>query len=291
MDPKTLVSQKMAQMIEEEIKRFVRESPLNRMPDDANQTIFEEPLVRFADGNDPLFIEYKKIIGPDHLTPIEALVKTHNKQPEDGGKLVSVISWILPSIQKTRESNRSETTAPSKYWAYTKWYGEKFNNALRKHVVDMLTIRAYLSTAPAVQPFFKSEKNEKGDFSNWSERHIAYAAGLGTFSLSDGFITEKGIAHRCGSVVVDLKLPANPRTAKTPFSNCLYYVNKNCIACIKRCPVGAITEAGHDKHKCKHYMDADLDHIKEDYSIGTAACGLCQTKVPCEFTNPAKKLK
>jgi len=35
----------------------------------------------------------------------------------------------------------------------------------------------------------------------------AYAAGHGTFSLSDGFITERGIAHRCGSVVTDLPLP------------------------------------------------------------------------------------
>jgi transcription elongation factor Elf1 len=43
--------------------------------------------------------------------------------------------------------------------------------------------------------------------------------------------------------------------------------------------------------KCKHYMNADLNHIKADYRIGTAACGLCQTKVPCEFTNPAKKVR
>jgi len=42
--------------------------------------------------------------------------------------------------------------------------------------------------------------------SNWSQRHIAYAAGLGTFSLSDGFITPKGIAMRCGSVVCDAAL-------------------------------------------------------------------------------------
>jgi epoxyqueuosine reductase QueG len=291
MDPKTLVSQKMAQIIEAAIKNFVRTSPLNRMPGDAGLPFFEEPLVGFADGNDPLYTEFKTIIGPDHLTPVEALVKTHNKQPEDGGQLVSVISWILPIAQKTRESNRTETAAPSRYWAYTKWYGEKFNNAVRKHVVDMLTIRACLSTAPAIQPFFQSEKNEKGDFSNWSERHVAYTAGLGTFSLSDGFITEKGIAHRCGSVVVDLKLPPSPRTAKTPFSNCLYYVNKSCIACIKRCPAGAISEAGHDKIKCKNYQDVDLKHIKEDYQVGSGSCGLCQTKVPCEFTNPTKKLK
>ena len=288
MDTKTSASLKMAQLIESEIKSFVRSSPLNRMPDDENQAIFTEPLVKFADGNDPLFAEFKSIIGPDHLTPIEALSMAHNKPPEDEGKLVSVVSWILPVVRKTRESNREQTTVPSRYWAYTKYYGEKFNNALRKHIVDMFTIRGYMTTAPVIQPYFKTQSNDKGDFSNWSERHIAYVAGQGTFSLSDGFITEKGIAHRCGSVVIDLKLPPSPRTAKTPFSNCLYYVNKSCQACIARCPAGAITEAGHDKIKCKNYQDIDLKHIKEDYRVGSGSCGLCQTRVPCEFKNPTK---
>jgi epoxyqueuosine reductase QueG len=271
-------------------KSFVRSSPLNRMPDDENQAIFTEPLVKFADGSDPLFTEFKTIIGPNHLTPIEALSMTHNKPPEDEGKLVSVVSWILPVVRKTRESNREQTTVPSRYWAYTKYYGEKFNNALRKHIVDMFTIRGYMTTAPVIQPYFKTQSNDKGDFSNWSERHIAYVAGQGTFSLSDGFITEKGIAHRCGSVVIDLKLPPSPRTAKTPFSNCLYYVNKSCQACIARCPAGAITEAGHNKIKCKNYQDIDLKHIKEDYRVGSLSCGLCQTRVPCEFKNPTKIL-
>ena len=68
-----------------------------------------------------------------------------------------------------------------------------------------------MTTAPVIQPYFKIQSNEKGDYSDWSERHIAYVAGQGTFSLSDGFITERGIAHRCGSVVIDLKLPPSPR--------------------------------------------------------------------------------
>jgi hypothetical protein len=28
----------------------------------------------------------------------------------------------------------------------------------------------------------------------------------------------------------------------------------------------------------------------EEYGVGVQGCGLCQTKVPCEFRNPAKKL-
>jgi epoxyqueuosine reductase QueG len=289
MEAQTLAAGKMAQLIELEIKSFVRESPLNRMPGEENVPIFEEPLVKFADGNDPLFTEFKTIIGPNHLTPQEALFLTYNKQPEDDGKLISVISWILPVAHKTRESNREQDAVPSKYWAYTKWYGEQFNTALRKHIVEMFTIRGYMTTAPAIQPYFKIQDSPKGQFSNWSERHIAYVAGQGTFSLADSFITEKGAANRVGSVVIDLKLPPSPRTATTPYSNCLYYVNKSCKACIARCPAGAISEAGHDKIKCSNYQDFDLKHIKDDYGVGSGSCGLCQTRVPCEFKNPIKK--
>ena len=290
MDPKSLTSPKMAQLIESEIKSFVRNSLTNRMPDDESQRIFDDPLVKFADGNDPLFAEFKTIIGPDHLTPIEALTKTYNKQPEDDGKLVSVISWVLPITRKTRESNHEQTTVPSRLWVYTRWYGEKFNDALRKYIAEMFTIRGYMTTAPEIQPYFKIKTNEKGRFSNWSERHIAYVAGHGTFSLSDGFITTRGIAHRCGSVVIDLKLPASPRTARTPFSNCLYYVNKSCTACITRCPAGAITETGHDKIKCYDYLNLILKQMPPAYEGDTLNCGLCQTKVPCEFKNPTQKL-
>jgi len=289
MDIKTLTVQNMAQLIETEIKSFVRNSPLNRMPDDKTQSIFDEPLVKFAEGNDPLFEQFKTIIGPDHLTPAEALLKTYNKQPEDDGKLVSVVSWILPVTRKTLESNREQTTIPSRYWAYTKYYGEKFNIALRKNIIETFTIRGYMTTAPEIQPYFKIETNGKGRFSNWSERHIAYVAGHGTFSLSDGFITERGIAHRCGSIVIDLKLPPSPRTARTPFSNCLYYVNKSCNACIARCPVSAITESGHDKIKCYDYLNHILKQIQPAYEGDTLNCGLCQTKVPCEFKNPTYK--
>jgi len=289
--PKTKEPGEIAQFIAEEIKTFTGTSPLNRMSESKNGFIFDEPLVQFADGDDPIFLEYKTIIAPGHLTPREALAKAFNKSPEDIPARLSVISWILPITGKTRESNRQQKLVPSRLWSYTRWYGEKFNEALREHVVKLLTEIRYLAVAPFLQPYFKTETNEKGRYSNWSERHIAYAAGLGTFSLSDGFITECGIAHRCGSVVTDLVLPVSPRTAKNHYSNCLFYVNSKCRACIVRCPAGAITESGHDKIKCDEYIHSEISYLLEEYEVGYQGCGLCQTKVPCEFRNPAKKLK
>jgi epoxyqueuosine reductase len=289
-----------SQFIKQEIKAFVRSSPANRLPFLDNYKMWDDPIVKFADADDPIFMEYKKIIAPTHLTPREALAKTYNKQPGELPERLSVISWVLPAVEGTRKANRLETRVPSRIWSHTRYYGEIFNEKLRTHVVDLLTNMGYLATAPFLQPYFKVFENEKGKYSNWSERHVAFAAGLGTFSLSDGFITEKGIAHRVGSVVTDLVLPVSKRTAKGPYTNCLAYLGVNCTACIERCPGGAITKKGHNKIKCHEYMQslgyvpfANNKMSKDSYDNEKTVfgCGLCQTKVPCEFQNPAKKLK
>lgn len=285
-----------ARFIELKMKEFVRTSLNNRLSFLNNYIMWDEPLVKFADGDDPIFTEYKSIIALTHLTPREALAKAYNKGPEDMPARLSVISWILPAMEETRKSNRAETRVPSRLWSHTRWYGGKFNNELRVYVVEILTGMGYLATAPMLQPYFEIYTNEKGRYSNWSERHIAYAAGQGTFSLSDGFITEHGIAHRCGSVVTSLVLPTDSRTDKSPYSNCLFYVGVNCQACIKRCPAGAITEKGHDKIKCRQYLldiGYNVEKLKDSYDNdkSVAGCGLCQTKVPCEFQNPVKQLK
>jgi len=285
-----------AQFMEQEIKEFVRTSPDNRLSFFNNYVMWDEPLLSFADGHDPIFTEYKTIIAPEHLTPREALAKAYNKSPEDMPLRLSVISWILPAVEETRKSNRAEAYVPSRLWSHTRWYGEKFNEKLRSHTVTLLTSMGYLAAAPFLQSYFKTYTNENGLYSNWSERHISYAAGLGTFSLSDGLITERGIAIRCGSVVTSLVLPARPRAANSPYSNCLFYVGINCRACIDRCPAAAINEKGHDKNKCHQYL-RDIrysrDSLKDGYDDekSVAGCGLCQTKVPCEFQDPTKKLK
>lgn len=284
------------EFIGQEIKNFVATSPASRLDFLDDYQMWDEPLVRFADGDDAIFTEYKDIIGPVHLTPREALAAAYEKTLQELPARLSVISWILPITRETRKSNRLEKTVPSRLWSHTRWYGEQLNEKLREHLVDSLTQAGYLATAPHGNSYFKMHSNEKGPYSNWSERHIAYAAGQGTFSLSDGFITERGIAHRCGSLVTSLELPPSPRTADGPFSNCLAYVGVSCRSCINRCPAEAISEAGHDKKKCQEYLKSlgySSSALKDGYNNETsvAGCGLCQVKVPCEDRNPTLKLK
>jgi epoxyqueuosine reductase len=112
------------------------------------------------------------------------------------------------------------------------------------------------------------------------------AAGKGS-SLSDGFITERGIAHRCGSIITDVTITPTKRACADPWSNCLFFRDGSCGLCIKRCPVGAVSREGHDKEKCQAYVYGELrSTVGVLYGVMETGCGLCQTKVPCEAGVP-----
>jgi epoxyqueuosine reductase len=147
--------------------------------------------------------------------------------------------------------------------------------------------------APSIIPEWNWEKSPKYVFvSKWSERHAAYAAGLGTFGLCDALITPKGKAHRVGSVVANIAIPPTPRPYDNHRAYCLFYHDGSCSACRKRCPVGAISENGHDKIKCWDHAGGTCAAFgKENYGFDGYGCGLCQTGVPCESRIPKKILK
>ena len=270
--------------IEEAIAQFTKTNSANRFQEGRGR-YWDRPIVGFAAGNNPLFQEYKKIIGKFHLTPQEIFTKAFGKRakPQD----LSVISWILPASETVRQSNRKETRHPSKLWSQTRDFGEQFNVKLRNHVVSLLKKKGYRAVAPMNAPFFKRVRSLRvGWASVWSERHAAYACGLGTFSLSDGLITKKGKAIRVGSVITNLPLSPSSRPYPSHKANCLYYFNRSCRACVRRCPAGAITTKGHNKDKCRDYLRRVLRPKKTEYGVKITGCGLCQTNVPCEAKIP-----
>lgn len=274
----------MERQVCDEIRRFVQESFTNRFPD-GDAPFFDEPLVGFAAASDPLFVEYRRIIGSFHRTPDEVMADAWG--PE--ARALSVISWVLPITRTTRESNRVETRLPSVAWARTRNFGEQCNAALRRHLVGWLGERGYRAVAPQLAATWQEyPETPVGIASSWSERHAAYAAGLGTFSLNDALITPKGIAHRLGSVVTDLSLASSPRLYPDYRHNCLYYRENSCGLCIGRCPVGALSAEGHDKNICRDYVYRTVvEAVAERFGVAAAGCGLCQTGVPCEGGVPA----
>ena len=112
-----------------------------------------------------------------------------------------------------------------------------FNQALRNFIVDMVAKAEGQAVAPVLDKRFAVINRRR----NWSERHVAFIAGLGTFSLSRSLITSLGSAGRFGSVVVDFELTPTQRLYQEIDEYCL-----KCGACIDRCPPRAISENGKD---------------------------------------------
>ena len=286
-----------AAFLEKAIKGYVATSAANHFKSFGGGCIFDEPLVGFADGDDAIFQDYKTIIGDFHLTPREALEKHLESEgsSQEHPSAVSVISFVLPVTYETRLSLRKETMIPSLRWNHTRWHGQDLINELSRYVVSIFESSGYQAVAPELADFFRLKSLPSGYVSNWSQRHIAYAAGLGTFSLNDGFITPRGMAMRCGSVVTDARIPPTPRIYKDHLANCLFYSDGSCRRCAERCPAGAISEQGHDKNRCLEFLFTRQKEIvkelgREEGYIGRyLGCGLCQTKVPCEARIPPKK--
>ena len=281
----------MENLIKNEIKRYFRESKENWF-EEINDTYYEEPIIKFADTEDPLFEEYKKIIGEHHFSPKEAFELAFGEGSYKGGTVISV---VLPINEKTRKSNRLQKKLASKEWALTRTFGDEiFIRGFAKYLENYLSKMGHRTIAPYYSEWFKIHVDGSGPTSNWSERHIAYVAGLGTFSINHAFITEKGIAVKLISVVSELKLAPDVRIAKNHTENCLLCSKGICGACIKRCPVNAISKEGHDKIKCYKYVyGTESSKLAESYGASPKAgsgCGLCQTGVPCEGKNPIRNV-
>jgi epoxyqueuosine reductase QueG len=256
-----------------------------------DEPAWAEPLVAFASGTDTLWDAYKEYVGPFHYTPLELYNSTFPDHPVGASEL-TVISWVLPQTEATKSDNRGEPKYPAERWARSRIMGEAFNNKLRQHLVETLAEAGVQAVAPMLSPLFESRPSERFVYaSTWSERHAAYAAGLGTFGICDGLITPKGKAMRVGSVIAGLRLAPTPR----PYADddhqayCLYYSQGICGKCIPRCPAGALSkEGGHDKSKCRAHLTVTRTYVESEYGFEGYGCGLCQTGVPCESKIPTK---
>ncbi len=276
---------------ESKITSFLKVDESNKMMGIDGIYIFEpNPLVGLVSGFDPIFDDYKDIIGSFHLTPSEAYEKyCAKKKLEKPERKLVILSYILPINKLTKEENfKYSLQWPSERWAHTRLFGEQANQTLQKFLVTELEKIGIHAIAPSTEVFlFKiHRKHEKGVWaSTWSHRHMAFAAGLGSFGLSDGFINERGKAMRCGSVLINGKVDFEPlERPKNPYQFC-----SRCGNCIERCPVGAISfENRHDKQVCSEHVMASIPIIKRNYGINIYSCGLCQVNVSCENGIPKK---
>lgn len=256
--------------LRKQLADYILSNEANRLPGGA--IIYEPALVGCAAADDPVFESFRQeeVIGPFYRLPGSWLAEAG-----------TVISYFLPFSNIVRETNyRGES--PSLEWLHARFLGEKFNNSLRRYLVAALETEGHKAVAPLLEEGYAQDYTLF--ISNWSERHAAYAAGLGSFGLHRGLITPRGVAGRFGSVITDLKLVPTPRPSTSHTANCPFLEQEQCGECIARCPSGAISPEGKDKGTCyalireKNIGRETLDRFGYPHS----ACGKCQVDVPCE---------
>jgi len=282
------ISEKWAREL---IRDHIAASPANNMQTADGEPAFDDVLVGFASGADPIWQQYKEVIGAFHWTPWEVYSQhcpLHPARPEE----LTVVSWVLPQRERVRKANRRARRYPSEDWARIRIYGEAFNVDLRRHVVAQFNAAGHPAVAPMLASNWTIVNSQRFSYaSSWSERHAAHAAGLGTFGLCDGLITAAGKAMRAGSVVVNAALTWTPRPYADHRAYCLFFAEGACGKCIDRCPVGAITEKGHNKEKCRQHLAVSRRHVRKHYRFEGYGCGLCQVGVPCEACIPVRSAR
>jgi epoxyqueuosine reductase len=301
----------LADLCERVLSDFIADPARNNLGPGAPDPAWEGYLLGFAAGNDPLWEELKTAAGPEHWTPAEAFAAArdastpaagspNSKQPTTpwaaasdaaaslaASEDLTVISWAVVQTEATKASNRLETRMPSEPWARARVFGQMANRELHHALLDALRAEGYEAIAPAMLASWGEVAQGTNDWhSAWSERHVAYVAGLGTFGLSGGLITCKGQAVRFGSVVVRSVIPATPRPYSSPFAYCLHFSGDGCAECAERCPVGSVSVQGRDKTACVGQLDRAESFVKQTYGFEGYGCGLCQTGVPCESGIP-----
>ena len=186
---------------------FFENSPLNNLPDFGETKMFKTPLVGIASAKDPLFAQLKEAVAPHHASPEEWLPSAQ-----------SIISFFLPFTEEITVSNR-EMGDTSLLWLMGRYEGgDFFMPAFSKMIEETLETSNYKAVTPAYHEHFKIIDKK----SNWSERHVAFVAGLGTFGLHGALISRAGSSGRVASVITDWYLEPTQRDYTGIFDYCIH---------------------------------------------------------------------
>ena len=266
------ITQALSQALRESACNYVSEQ-MALCPQDVGQRLYDDPIVKIGSADDELWEELKAPEAIGHLfrTPKEWMAQAK-----------CVVSYFAPFSDYVVEGNCADAVDVGNGWLYARVEGQQMLTEINHFLERWFESQGVKALSPYASDQFRYvfeagscdqiEDKSLSYTSNWSERHVAYVCGMGTFGLSKGLITERGVAGRFGSVIVDACLPITPRSYSDIYEYCTM-----CGACM-RCPGGAITlESGKSHIACSSYVNK----MRELYAP-RFGCGKCQVKVPCQ---------
>jgi len=251
--------------VEKIIKQFVKHYSETR----DIQTKWKEPLVTYADAKDKMFYNLKEVVSPSHALPTDFLPEAK-----------TVVTYFIPFDESVVKSN-IEGKESSKVWAKAYIETNQLILDISIFIKSELEKLGYKSTIIPATHNFDSERL----ISDWSHRHVAFIAGLGTFGLNNMLITDSGCCGRVGSFITDLWIEPTKRSS---VENCLFKQMNICKKCVDRCVNSALKVDSFDRHKC-YEMCLYNAEIYSDIGLSDV-CGKCLVNLPCSTINPVKSI-
>jgi len=229
---------------------------------------WRKPLVGVAEAQDPLFRVLKRKHG--FLLPEEIVNSAR-----------SVVVIFLPFAEWIVESNLNPGPA-SREWALAYLEANQLLTNLADWLAETLEMKGFKSKPIAPT----GEFDEEALISNWSHKHAAYVAGLGSLGVHHMLITEEGCCGRLVSIVTEALL--NHRTEPLEEA-CLHKLGFECLKCVAHCQFGALTATKLNKQKC---YEVCLSNAKLYIDLGLAdVCGKCACGLPCSLKKPTADIE
>lgn len=251
--------------LKEKIRELVVEYVKVYPAENGVREIWRTPLVGFADAKDPYIRALPKIVTEKHQMPEDFMDSP-----------TVVISYFIPFTKVLADENvEVEGNVASESWAEAYKVTNAMMAKLNVYLVEQLEQMGYRSAVPTNAGMHTDILK-----SYWSQRHLAYAAGLGSFGINNMLITKEGCCGRYNSIVADIPVEADKHLEE---ENCLYKSRGLCKKCVTNCFSGALTTEGFDRVKCYEATARN----RELY--GESICGKCVTNIPCAFIAPKVK--
>lgn len=243
----------MQKVIAEDLRSLIRKY----VQKNGLEPIWEPPLVRCAEACDPLFARLKEVVVPSHYLPEDYL---------PGAR--TVISWFIPFRKSIADGNRDG------FYCSAAWAGAYLNtNAMAAWLNERLAENIRARGGRAAIPHDTGMISREIIRSRWSQKHVAWIAGHGSFGLNNMLISDVGCVGRYYSLVTDLETRPDPRVRE---ERCLYRKSGACGRCVRRCPTGALGAEAFDRRVCLEMCESN-----EARYPGADICGKCVVGLPC----------
>ena len=228
---------------------------------------WKEPIIEIISVKNPELNVLKKIISNDHLLPYDILPEAR-----------SIISFFIPFQDIIVNSNIGGIMA-SKEWSIAYIKTNELIKIINDKIEELMKQNGYKTgKIPATHNFDKNKL-----ISNWSHRHIAYIAGIGTFGINNMLITMNGCCGRFGSIIISYEFKEY-KEIKNVKEKCLNKINGTCGICQKKCVLNAYQNNNFNRHICyEQCLKNDEYHKAEGFS---QVCGKCLVGLPCSIKEP-----